>query len=117
MNGALHTVDNVKHGGGLANSTAKPLFIDTVATFTQSFSMKEAELRGLVRESHLKPFRVCMDDGRVYTISHPDFAMVANGALVIGSGPGHSLGGPGFVICYLEHVSRVELMKDRRKAA
>jgi hypothetical protein len=80
--------------------------------------MKQDELRLLVRESDTKPFRLCMDDGRTYTVNHPDFAMVADGALILGSGPGHELRGPSFVICYFEHISRVELLKPRsRKAA
>ena len=79
--------------------------------------MKQEELRAMVRESDTKPFRLCMDDGRAYVINHPDFAMVADGAVIIGSGPGHDLGGPVFVICYFEHVSRVELLKPPRKKA
>jgi hypothetical protein len=42
--------------------------------------MKEDRLRTLVRESDQKPVRIFMDDGRSYTISHPDFGMVASGA-------------------------------------
>ncbi len=80
--------------------------------------MKQEDLRSMIRESDTKPFRICMDDGRSYTVTHPDFAMVADGAIILGSGPGHELPGASFVICYLEHVSRVELLKPRgRKAA
>jgi len=43
--------------------------------------------------------------------------MVAEGTVIIGSGPGHELGGAAFVICYFEHVSRVELLKPRGKKA
>lgn len=80
--------------------------------------MKQDELRRMVRESDAKPFRICMDDRRTYTVNHPDFAMVADGAVILGSGPGHELGGATFVICYFEHISRIELLKTRnRKAA
>lgn len=79
--------------------------------------MKEAELKALIRESSFKPVRICMDDGRGFTISHPDFGMVADGALIIGSGPGHDLGGPSFVICYFEHIARVEVLRKKAKAA
>ncbi len=80
--------------------------------------MKREDLRSMVREAHHKPFRVCMDDNRAYTVNHPDFAMVADGALILASGPGHELGGASFIICYFEHISRVELLKTRnRKAA
>jgi hypothetical protein len=70
--------------------------------------VQPSELRALIRDSALKPIRVCMDDGRNYTISHPDFGMVAEGALIIGSGPGHDLHGANFVVCYFEHISRIE---------
>jgi hypothetical protein len=80
--------------------------------------MKQDELRAMVRDSHNKPFRVCMDDNRTYTVSHPDFAMVADRVLILASGPGHELGRASFVICYFEHISRIELLKTRsRKAA
>ena len=55
--------------------------------------MKQDELRLLVRESDTKPFRLCMDDGRTNTVNHPDFAMVAEGTVVIGSGPATNCAG------------------------
>lgn len=60
-----------------------------------------------------------MDDGKVYTISHPDFAIVAADvdALVLVSGPGIDLGDAGLAVCYFEHISRVELPKKKSKAA
>jgi hypothetical protein len=79
--------------------------------------MKADELRVMIRNADKRPFRVCMDDGRTYTVSHPDFAMAGDDAIVLGSGPGHELGGPGFVICYFEHVSQVELLKPRLNKA
>ncbi|MGA2030329.1 MAG: hypothetical protein ABSG87_09690 [Verrucomicrobiota bacterium] len=79
--------------------------------------MKAAELRALIHDSNFRPVRVCMDDGKAYTISHPDFGMVADGALIIGSGPGHELNGASFVICYFEHIARVEQLKGKSKAA
>lgn len=79
--------------------------------------MKQEDLRAMIRESDTKPFRICMDDGRDYVVNHPDFAMVADGAVIIGGGPGHDLGGAAFVICYLEHISRVELLKHKRRKA
>ncbi|MEN9574380.1 MAG: hypothetical protein RL514_2235 [Verrucomicrobiota bacterium] len=79
--------------------------------------MQETELRALIRESIQRPVRLCLDDGRSYTITHPDFGMVANQAIVLGSGPGHDLGGPNFVICYFDHVTRVEVLDGKAKAA
>jgi hypothetical protein len=75
--------------------------------------MQPTELRALIRESALKPIRVCMDDGKAYTISHPDFGMVADGALIIGSGSEHDLNGASFVVCYFEHISRIEQLKRK----
>jgi hypothetical protein len=78
--------------------------------------MKEVELRALIRESNVKPVRVCMDDGKSYTIAHPDFGMVADGALIVGSWAGHQLGDVSFVVCYFEHISRVEQIKAKSKS-
>jgi hypothetical protein len=78
--------------------------------------MKADELRTLIRDSDRRPIRICMDDGRSYSVSHPDFAFVTDGALILGSGPGHNLGGVGFVICYFEHISRIEQLKKAKAA-
>ena len=79
--------------------------------------MQETELRLLIRESNRRPVRLCLDDGRHFTISHPDFGMVGNQAVVLGSGPGHDLGGANFIICYFDHISRVEVLNGDVKAA
>jgi hypothetical protein len=78
---------------------------------------KEAELRALVRELHQQPIRIHLDDGKVYTVSHPDFALVADGALVLAHGPGLDLGGARLVICYFDHITRVEILKRKAKAS
>jgi len=79
--------------------------------------MKPEELRVLVRNSHQRPFRVCMNDGKTYTISHPDFAAAADDALIVINGPGHELGNVSFVICYFDQMTRVERLKGKAKAA
>jgi hypothetical protein len=43
--------------------------------------------------------------------------MVANGAIILGSGPRHDLGESNFVICYFDHIARVELLKSKSRAA
>lgn len=78
---------------------------------------KESELRALVRGSHLQPIRIHLDDGKAYTITHPDFALVAEGALVLAHGPGLDLGGARLAICYFEHITRVEVLRRKTKAA
>jgi len=77
----------------------------------------ESQLRLLVRESSLRPIRVHMDDGKSYTISHPDFATVAEDALLLANGPGHELGDVSFVICYFDHIARIERLRKKSKAA
>jgi hypothetical protein len=77
------------------------------------------ELRALIHQSHIQPVRVHMDDGKVYTITHPDYALLAGDvdALVLVSGPGVDLGDTGLAICYFDHISRVEVPKKKSKAA
>lgn len=79
--------------------------------------MKANELRVMIRDSSRKPIRICVDDGKTYVVSHPDYAFVADGALILANSPGHDLGGAGFVICYFEHIARVEQMKGKARAA
>ncbi len=55
-----------------------------------------------------------MDDGKSYTVSHPDFGFVADGAIIISNGPGHEIDGAGFVICLFDHITRVEQMKSNK---
>jgi hypothetical protein len=82
-----------------------------------AMKMKEAELRALIRESHLQPVRIHLDDGKSYNISHPDFAMVAEGALILAAGPGIDLGDARFTICHFDHITRVELRQKKSRAA
>ena len=70
--------------------------------------MKQSELRELIHHSIQRPVRICMDDGKTYVISHPDFALAAPSAVVLVSGPGHAFGAS-FVICGFDHISRVEV--------
>ena len=79
--------------------------------------MKQEELRVLVRHSDQNPFRVCMNGGKVYTISHPDFAAVADDALLVLNGPNNELGKVSFVIGYFDQITRIERMKGQAKAA
>jgi len=78
---------------------------------------KDSKLSALLQASHLQPNPIRLDEGKAYTISHPDFALVADGALVLAHGPGIDLGGARFVICYFEHITRVEVLKRKAKAA
>ncbi len=75
--------------------------------------MKQTELRELIRNSIEKPLRICMDDGRTFKITHPDFALATPDAVGLSSAPGHEFG-TSFVICWFEHVSRVEVQERTR---
>jgi hypothetical protein len=78
--------------------------------------MKQSELRELIHSSAHRPVRICMDDGKTYIVSHPDFALAAPNAILLVSGPGHSFGAS-FVICDFDHISRVEVSdKPKSKA-
>lgn len=78
--------------------------------------MKQNELREMIHNSIQRPVRICMDDGRTFKVSHPDFAMATPEAIVLGSGPGHDFGA-NFVICWFDHISRVEVSdKPKSKA-
>ena len=78
--------------------------------------MKQNELRELIRGCIQRPVRICMDDGKTYVVSHPDFALVAPEAIVLVSGPGHDFG-VNFAICWFNHISRVEVLdKPKSKA-
>ena len=71
--------------------------------------MNQSELRALIRNARTRPVRICMDDGKVYEIAHEDFALAAPGAVLLASGQGHDFGAS-FVICWFEHITRVEVL-------
>ena len=79
-------------------------------------AMTQKEMKEFVDASGTKPVRICLADGAVYKLSHPDFAFVTSGSLILASGPGHNLGAE-FVVCPLEHIVRVEVLRRRAKAA
>jgi len=70
----------------------------------------------MIRQADKQPFVVCMDHGTTYNVTHPDFALLAPDTLVIAASPDEDLGGRGFVLCLLEHISRVEIMKKKARA-
>ncbi|MCX8090282.1 MAG: hypothetical protein N3I86_05010 [Verrucomicrobiae bacterium] len=78
---------------------------------------KAAELRALIRQSHRRPVRLHLSDGRSFTITHPDFAAVGEDAVVLLRGPGIDLGDAHFAICDFEHIVRIEGPSKKSKAA
>ena len=78
--------------------------------------MSESQLKTFISQSHVQPVRVSMDDGRSYTISHPDFAFVANDWLILASGPKQNLGSDGLALLPFSHISGVHIAKKKTKA-
>ena len=65
----------------------------------------------------MQPVRVCMDDGRTFTISHPGFAFVANEWLILAGGSKENLGEDGLALLPFSHISGVHIAKRKTKAA
>ena len=82
----------------------------------QFLSMTEEQLKTFISNAHIQSVRVCMDDGRSFAISHPDFAFVANEWLILASGPKHNLGGAGLVLLPFSHISGVHIARKKSKA-
>ena len=78
--------------------------------------MNANELRQMIRRSDKQPFVVYMDDGATYKVTHPDFALLAPGTLIIAASPGEDLGGCNFVLCLLSHITRLEVLKAKPNA-
>ena len=78
--------------------------------------MSEEQLKTFISNAHVQPVRVCMNDGRSFTISHPDFAFVANDWLILASGPKQNLGNDGLALLPFSHISGVNIAKKKTKA-
>ncbi len=78
--------------------------------------MSQIELKEFIRKSDIRPIRVHLADGAAYKISHPDYAFMTSGSLIVASGPGHELNAE-FVVCPLQHVTRVEVLRQKAKAS
>ena len=76
-------------------------------------SMSEEQLKTFISNAHVQPVRVCMDDGRSFTISHPDFAFVANDWLILASGPKQNLGNDGLALVPFSLISGVNIAKKQ----
>ncbi|HEY2951843.1 MAG TPA: hypothetical protein VGK40_04620 [Verrucomicrobiae bacterium] len=78
--------------------------------------MSQKELKDFIRNSGHKPIRICLADGAAYKVSHPDFAFATAESVILASGPGHEIAAE-FVVCPLAHITRVEVLKRKAKAA
>lgn len=79
--------------------------------------MSEEQLKTFISNARVQPARVCVDDGRSFTISHPDFAFVANDWLILASGPKQHFGNDGLALLPFSHISGVHPAKEKSKVA
>ncbi len=77
--------------------------------------MTQEQMKGFVRRASEQPVKIHLDDGATYVLSHPDFGFTTEDSLILANGPGHELG-VGFVVCPLNHISRVEVAKRKTRA-
>jgi hypothetical protein len=73
-------------------------------------------MKQFIARAAQQPLRIHVCDGASYRLSHPDFAFVTEGSLILASGPGHDLGVE-FVVCPLAQISRIEVVKVKAKTA
>jgi len=77
--------------------------------------MTREELKDLVSKSNQSPIRIHLSDGANYKLSHPDYGLVTSDSLILADGPGHPLRAE-FVICSINEITRVEILRSRRRA-
>ena len=96
----------------------RPPFDSVVAArlaFVHDTVVHEAVHRTVCPATTAQPLRIHVADGATYKLSHPDFAFVTEGSLILASGPGHELGVE-FVVCPLAQIARIEVTKTKTKA-
>ena len=78
--------------------------------------MTQIELKDFIQNSAEKAICVCLADGASYKVTHTDFVFTTSDSLILASGPGHDLGAE-FIVCPLAHITRLEVLKRKPKAA
>lgn len=78
--------------------------------------MTQLSMKQFIAKAAHQPLRIHVSDGATYKLSHPDFAFVTEGSLILASGPGHELGVE-FVVCPLAQIARIEVVRTKAKAA
>lgn len=73
-------------------------------------------MKQFIQRSEQQPVRIHVTGGATYKVAHPDFGFVTSGSLILASGPGHDWGVE-YVVCPLAHIARVEVLKQKAKAA
>ncbi len=73
--------------------------------------MSATELLSVLRAKPFRPARLCMSDGTIYEIRHPDLVIVAMGTAVVGyPSPDFPGAAARYDIVSLRHIVRIEFI-------
>jgi hypothetical protein len=73
--------------------------------------MSASELLTVLRARPFRPLRLCMSDGTIYEVRHPELVIVALGTAVVGyPSPDHPGAAERYDILSLRHVVRIEFI-------
>ena len=73
--------------------------------------MSASELLSVLRAKLFRPFRLCMSDGTLYEIRHPDLVIVSLGTAVVGyPSPDFPGAAARYDIVPLRHIVRIEFL-------
>lgn len=73
--------------------------------------MSATELLSVLRARPFRPLRLCMSDGTLYEVRHPDLVIVALGTAVVGyPSPDFPGAAARYDIVSLRHIVRVEFL-------
>ena len=79
----------------------------------QEGMFKSDDILEWVRRSPFEPFRLCMSDGRVFDVRHPELALVSRRFVMVVE---HSDQTPGLVErlhdCAIIHIARLERLAE-----
>lgn len=74
-------------------------------------TMSAAELLSVMRAKPFRPLRLCMSDGTIYEVYHPELVIVALGTAVVGyPSPDFPGAAARYDIVSLRHVVRIEFI-------
>jgi hypothetical protein len=73
--------------------------------------MSASELLSVLRAKPFRPVRLCMSDGTIYEVRHPDLVIVALGTAVVGyPSPDFPGAAARYDIVSLRHIVRIEFL-------
>jgi hypothetical protein len=73
--------------------------------------MSATELLSVIRAKPFRPVRLCLSDGTVYEVRHPDLVIVALGTAVVGyPSPDYPGAAARYDIVALRHIVRIKFI-------